>query len=540
MSNSDDTQPKRPERLDEKLAESTQDTIQPYSDHPGDDYDGIPAPPKFLMWGIIGLFLLGIIGSIAGVFVFRDVMTPGQQARVIDQVPFMQALLPPRPAAGDTLATAGPIDETAIEDLLSTSLNDNDLADDNGDPAEEAESTPEILPEIDDPTTDEAEDEEDVVADEGVAAAPTEVPSTPLPQPTIQPTTIPATAVPAPTEVIESREDTSVAVAQSAPSSNDMTWSSNAYNSGFRHVVQTWNNCGPANATMALSYYGWTRDQAYAANYLKPEREDKNVSPHEIVDFINEQTDVRALWRMGGDLDLLRILIDNQFPVIIERSAMFEGYDWIGHYQTMVGYDDSASSFYIFDSFLGVGPDGSGLRETYDEVDRAWRDFNRIFIVVYEPAREERLMSLLGDHANPLDAAEHAFAIAQTEARENPEDPFAFFNMGTALTKLGQYQQAQRAFDQATQLGTPWRMLWYQFGLYEAYYQVGRYQDVLDYTQANLNNGGEWVEETFYWRGKALAALGRTQEAQSAFSMALRRNPRFEAARTALDELRSG
>ena len=64
---------------------------------------------------------------------------------------------------------------------------------------------------------------------------------------------------------------------------------------GFTVVKQGWNECGPANITMALSYYGWKENLDYAANYLKPDREDKNVNPWELVSFVNEKSRVRAL-----------------------------------------------------------------------------------------------------------------------------------------------------------------------------------------------------------------------------------------------------
>ena len=86
---------------------------------------------------------------------------------------------------------------------------------------------------------------------------------------------------------------------------------------GLRGVVQTWNNCGPATITMGLSYFGWTEDQEYAASYLKPDEEDKNVTPSEMVRFVNEATGIRAVTRMGGTLDLIRLFIAGGFPVIL-------------------------------------------------------------------------------------------------------------------------------------------------------------------------------------------------------------------------------
>src|SRR5690554_1170334 len=80
---------------------------------------------------------------------------------------------------------------------------------------------------------------------------------------------------------------------------------------GIRHVYQDWNNCGPANLTMALSYFGWTNGQAAAQQFLKPNIEDKNVTPSEMAQYVNEHTDlgVRAIWRYGGTVTLLKRFI---------------------------------------------------------------------------------------------------------------------------------------------------------------------------------------------------------------------------------------
>jgi hypothetical protein len=105
---------------------------------------------------------------------------------------------------------------------------------------------------------------------------------------------------------------------------------------GITHIYQDWNNCGPATLTMGLSYFGYpVTDQHVAANWLKPNYEDKNVSPWQMAEYVNTQLDgsIRAIVRQGGTLDQLKTLISNDFPVLTE-----EGYDppgrglgWMGH-----------------------------------------------------------------------------------------------------------------------------------------------------------------------------------------------------------------
>ena len=287
---------------------------------------------------------------------------------------------------------------------------------------------------------------------------------------------------------------------------------------------------------MALSYYGWTQDQTYAADKLKPNREDKNVSPHELVNFVSDSTAVTAMVRMGGSLDTLKLLLANEFPVIIETGAMFEAYDWIGHYRTVVAYDDVFELFYFFDSFLGVGESAQGVTETYANVDKDWQAFNRTFIVVYEPQREGLLRSILDSYWTADDAAEIAFEVAQQEARLEPQNAFAWFNMGTSLVELERYQEAATAFDQAQRAKLPWRMMWYQFGPFKAYFETARYDDVLSLVQINLTNAEE-LEETYYWQGKVRQAQGQPEQAAVSYRRALAYNPNFDEARVALDSL---
>lgn len=483
--------------------------------------DEVPAPPRFLFWAVIIIFVLGVLGSIAVAGVFRFVLEPAQQQRVMDIVPFMKVFLPPRPGADAKLPTpeGSTTDDLSPDDLLSGLLGDD------------ATETPTLAPPTTTPTSEptfEPTATPEIVATEVPTEVFTEAP-TPVP-PTEAPTVAPTdeAAVPGNTTAVS---DTSTNVTYPPrPSSMRLT--------GFNHQQQTWNNCGPANITMALSFYGWQNDQAFAMSYLRPGgREDKNVNPSELVEFVNTRSSVRALTRMGGTRELLKQFLANEIPVIIETGFMPEGYDWLGHYRTIVAYDDGLGVFWVYDSFQGDGENGEGVAEQYHTLDRDWQQFNRQFIIVYEPQREELVRSILGDYADPLKAAEIAKQTAREEAEADRSNEFAWFNLGTSLVALGDYETAANAYALALREGLHWRTTFYQFGIYEAYYEVGRYAEMLSLVDASLANGGEYVEETYYWQGRALAAMGRTDEARTAFNRALQRHPSYQAALDALEML---
>lgn len=317
---------------------------------------------------------------------------------------------------------------------------------------------------------------------------------------------------------------------------------------GLQHIPQQWNNCGPATLTMGLTYYGHVADQEPAASWLKPTSEDGNVSPWQMVEYVNTQLPgtVRALTRSGGDLPLLKTLLSNNFPVIIEQ-----GYDpepdrlgWMGHYLLLTGYDDSTQQFNSHDSYLGPN-----RWYSYDHIDKFWKHFNNLYIVLYKFEREQELLTLLGTNADPVQNALNTLELNRQRALADPNDKFAWFNMGTNYVSLAElnpeaynpqgYQYAATAFDKARELQLPWRMLWYQFGPYQAYNAVGRYADVIALAKIQLDEPGtsQYIEETFYYAGVAREGLGDLERAVANYKEAIALDPNFTPAREALTRL---
>ena len=91
---------------------------------------------------------------------------------------------------------------------------------------------------------------------------------------------------------------------------------------GLTIIPQGFNNCGPANLTINLNFYGNPTTQAEAAAFLKPNREDRNVSPWQMVDYVNEQTDMRAFIASGGDIEMLKRLLAAGFDYVAEPIPM--------------------------------------------------------------------------------------------------------------------------------------------------------------------------------------------------------------------------
>ena len=315
---------------------------------------------------------------------------------------------------------------------------------------------------------------------------------------------------------------------------------------GVTHKFQDWNNCGPATLAMTLSYFGLTVGQADTAAILKPNPEDRNVSPHEMVDYVNSQTNYKALHRANGDLETIRQLVAHDMPVIleigIEPPGEFRWMGWYGHYLLVVAYDDEQAQFWVYDSWFGTSEvplenaTSEGRVLTYADVTTYWPHFNRNYIVVYKPEQADTVAQILGDDLDDGLMWQNALADVQAQTAVAPESAFNWFNLGTVYNHLGEYDKAATAYDQALTIGLPWRMLWYQFGPYEAYYHNGRYEDVILLADTTLKDR-PYFEESYYYRGLAQAELGNTKEARADLEKAIELNSNFTPAVTALAEL---
>lgn len=301
---------------------------------------------------------------------------------------------------------------------------------------------------------------------------------------------------------------------------------------GISHQWQTWNNCGPATITMTASYFGRAQGQTQAMNFMKTNPNDKNVRPDEMVAYVRS-LGLQADWRAGGDRKRLQQLLANGIPVVVELGYTPEPNDWMGHYRLLVGYDDGTGKFVAYDS---VEKPGVNLSQPYGKFDEDWRIFNRTYIPVYRPEQAQLVDRILGRDREDKEMFERALSTAQAEAAAQPDNPFAWFNVGTNLVALGRAAEAVPAFDRARSLRLPFRMLWYQFGLFDAYLEVNRHADVLSLANANLQQTKD-LEESHYYRGRALQAQGQTEAARASYQAALRANGRYAPASHALTTL---
>ncbi|HZD56253.1 MAG TPA: tetratricopeptide repeat protein, partial [Anaerolineales bacterium] len=297
------------------------------------------------------------------------------------------------------------------------------------------------------------------------------------------------------------------------------------------------NYCGPSNLSMALTFWGWKGNRDVVGRAIKPENDDKNVMPYEMADFAETQAGLGSAVRVGGDLDLVKELVANGFPVILEKGTFLTDlageFSWMGHYQLVTGYDQAKQILIVQDTY--IGPDHE---MSYQDILDGWRAFDYLYIVIYPPDRETEVKAILGSRWDETTSEQTAAQVASEEVYtlSGRDQFFAWFNRGTSLMMLQDYAGAAQAYDQAFSVypsipeeERPWRMMWYQTGPYFAYFYSGRYYDVIDLATRTLANMSKpALEESFYWRGMAKAALGDTSGAIADYRASLKLHPDFE------------
>ena len=305
---------------------------------------------------------------------------------------------------------------------------------------------------------------------------------------------------------------------------------------GLTHIWQKWNNCGPATLAMHLSYFGIERTQAETAAALKPNKDDVNVSPQELAAYARSQG-LQAKVGVNGNADLLRLLLTNGLPVLVETWHEPEPGDGMGHYRLLTGYDDAKERWIAFDSYISVGVDGSkpyrGIYLDYGELEELWAVFNRTYIVLYTGELSPLVLDIVGQDMDEAKMWRKALSQARTTVEQHPGDAFAWFNLGTDLVALAEFEEAAAAYDRAREIGLLWRMLWYQFGPFQAYYEVGRVKDLVALADTTLLNVDD-SEELYYWKGQGLAVQGDMAGAKLAWNQSMQLNPNYAEAAEAL------
>lgn len=291
--------------------------------------------------------------------------------------------------------------------------------------------------------------------------------------------------------------------------------------SGGKHVYQTFNNCGPASLSMALSYYSINISQEDLGRQLRPyqnpqgDNDDKTVTLAEAAKKA-EEYDFLVYQRPGGSIQILRQLISLNLPVVV-KTWLEPGED-IGHFRVIKGYDQNKKLIIQDDSLQG-----KNLTYTYQQFNRLWQAFNFEFLILAPQNKQQKVEKILGDLVDETSAWQQALQLADSQLSENPEDIYFQFNRLRANYYLGNYRQTVDIFEEIKSR-LPRRMLWYQIEPILAYYQLGDFDQVLTLTNQVFESDNRAFSELYYLRAKIFEQQGNQKEAEKEYQLAEKYN----------------
>jgi tetratricopeptide (TPR) repeat protein len=358
---------------------------------------------------------------------------------------------------------------------------------------------------------------------------------TPMPQPVMQPTETAIVPISEPTTI-----QTQIEIPTTMPTMIPTIIPDMVRLPSPPYEHEDLNNCGPAALSMNLKVYGWQGDQYTISDVIKPIIGDRNVNVEELQFYVRNYAGyLKTEYRVGGTIELLKKIIAAGIPVMIEEGYLVDkNYwpnddRWAGHYLLINGYNDANQTFLTQDVF--VGPD---IEVTYTDLDKRWQSFNRVYIMVYPAEREEELKQIVGEDWDVTTNRQKALETAKAETESDPQNVYAWFNLGTNQVYFERYAEASLSYDKAREIGFPHRMLRYQFGPFLAYFHSLRTDDLRALTEYALYRTPN-SEEALLWEGWALYRLGKNQEALEYFQKALDARPGYADAEYALNFVRT-
>lgn len=299
------------------------------------------------------------------------------------------------------------------------------------------------------------------------------------------------------------------------------------------HVFQSFNNCGPATLSMALSYLGITKTQAELGQALRPyqvpggDNDDKSVTLQEVADHA-KSLGLNSYLRPNGNMETIQKFIANDIPVV--TRTWLKADEDIGHYRVVRGYDKIQNTVLQDDSLQG-----KNLTYSYGDFVKIWQPFNYEYLVIVDQSKKELAEQLLGEEIDEKIAWRNALERIEREQEENDSYHLQFAK-SRIYYYLGDYKRSVEEFNKVEN-SLSFRTLWYQIEPILAIYETGDYDRLFSLSERILNDQNRAFSELYILRGKAYQKLGNLDAARSEFEKAVMYNQNHREAKDLLNSV---
>lgn len=300
------------------------------------------------------------------------------------------------------------------------------------------------------------------------------------------------------------------------------------------HTFQTFNNCGPATLSMALSYWGINVSQQELGNILRPyqvqsgDNDDKSVTLEEVANQA-ENYGLHSYLRPNGTPEKLEMFISQGIPVV--ARTWLEVNEDIGHYRVIRGYDKSTQTFIQDDSLQG-----ENLIYSYNEFNAIWQPFNYEYLVIVDDSKKEIAEAILNEEIDKTTAWKNALNRIEKEIKDDPDNWHLTFAKSRIHYYLGEYEKSIKEFEKVENR-LSFRTLWYQIEPIRAYFELGNYNKVFNITDRILNNQNRAFSELYHIRAEIYLKQGDITSARTELENALLYKHNYQPAKDLLETL---
>lgn len=295
------------------------------------------------------------------------------------------------------------------------------------------------------------------------------------------------------------------------------------------------NNNGAAILSALMRYWKEAENQYRIAEMIHPDALDPVISPADIQSFVEEAyPGFNVITRINGDSSTLTALLRQNIPPLIQIRYRTPYSYWLHddreacQYILILGYNSQSGTFTYQDSYTGKSnqiPEADLLA--------AWYPFQRIYMAIYPMDLDESVQEALSENYYEELNNQNAELKFRTDSEMLPENPYAQYNYGYILHRIGDEHGAWEYFSRALSLSLPQRYISCRPEIFETAMELG-YADDIDELAAPLLRRNSHDEILTLYRGWAALLRGDTKDGAKLIEKAEKINPNNEKVRYAV------